>query len=184
MTDHENAFLYELPLLNPTPPPHNLPPNLGCVKGCVVAGGIYEPGSSSLPQRCNDAREAAANGQQSGGGWWGSSALDGRDDAGDATSLVLPLLLSSSLSAIAEEHVTGGAPLSADANLNAVPADKEDVIDVDDDGAMVAAVIATPGTMGGDDARETIVLALSSSTRRALTVISLVMNTFFLVLMV
>ncbi len=79
----------------------------------------------------------------------------------------------------AEEHVAGGAPSSADANLDAVPADKENVIDIDNDGAMVAAVIATPDTTGGDDAREAIVLALSSSTRRALTVISLVMNTFF-----
>ena len=90
---------------------------------------------------------------------------------------------SSSPSAITEEHVAGGAPSSADVDLDAVPADKEDVVDVDDDGAMVAAVIATPDTTGGNDARDAIVLALSSSTRRALTVISLVMNTFFLVLM-
>ncbi len=79
----------------------------------------------------------------------------------------------------AEEHVAGGAPSSADADLDAVPADKEDVINIDDDGAMVAAVIATPDTMGGNDTREAIILALSSSTGHALTVISLVMNTFF-----
>jgi len=48
-----------------------------------------------------------------------------------------------------------------------------------DNGAMVAAVIATPDTMGGNDGREVIVLALSSSMWRALIVISLVMNTFF-----
>ena len=116
-----------------------------------------------------------------GGRGGGLSALDGQDDAGDATSLAPPLLslLLSLLSAIAEEHVAGGVPLSADADLDTVPADKEDVIDVDNDGAMVAAVIATPDTTGGDDAREAIVLALSSSTRRALIVLSLVMNTFF-----
>ena len=51
---------------------------------------------------------------------------------------------------------------SANANLNAVPTDKEDVVDVEDDGAMVGAVIATPDTMGGDDAREAVVLALLS----------------------
>ncbi len=67
----------------------------------------------------------------------------------------------------------------ADANLNAVPADKEDFVEIDDDGAMVVAVIATPDTTGGDNTREAIVVALSSSTQRALTVISLVMNTFF-----
>ena len=59
------------------------------------------------------------------------------------------------------------------------PATKEDVVDAEDDGATVAEVIATPDTTGGDDAREAIVLALSSSTRRALIVLSLVMNTFF-----
>ncbi len=93
------------------------------------------------------------------------SALDGRDDAGDATSLP-PLLLSSSSSpsAIAEEHVAGGVLSTADADLNTVPADKEDFVDVGDNGAMVAAVIATPDTTGGDDTREAIVLALSSST--------------------
>ena len=70
-------------------------------------------------------------------------------------------------------------PSSVDADLDAVPATKEDVVDADDDGAMVAEVIATPDTRGGNDAREVIVLALSSSTRRALIVLSLVMNTFF-----
>ena len=107
--------------------------------------------------------------------------LDGRDDAADATPLAPPLLLLSSLSssAIAEEDVAGGVPSSVDADLDAVPATKEDVVDADDDGATVAAVIATPDTTGGDDAREAIVLALSSSTRRALIVLSLVMNTFF-----
>ena len=54
--------------------------------------------------------------------------------------------------------------MSADADLDVVPADKEDVVEVDDDGAMVAEVIATPDTIGGDDAREAIVLALLSST--------------------
>ena len=86
---------------------------------------------------------------------------------------------SSSSSAIAEEDVAGGVPSSVDADLDAVPATKEDVVDADDDGATVAEVIATPDTTGGDDAREAIVLALSSSTRRALMVVSLVMNTFF-----
>ncbi len=66
------------------------------------------------------------------------------------------MLSLSSSSAIAEEHVAGGAPSSADADLDAVPADKEDVVDVDDDGAMVAVVIATPDTTGGDDVREAI----------------------------
>jgi hypothetical protein len=75
--------------------------------------------------------------------------------------------------------VVGGVTSSVDANLDVVPATKEDVVDAEDDGATVAAVIATPDTTGGDDAREAIVLALSSSTRRALIVLSLVMNTFF-----
>ena len=95
-----------------------------------------------------------------------------------------PLAASSSLSlssAIAEEDVPGGVPSSVDANLDAVPATKVDVVDADDDGATVAAVIATPDTTGGDDAREAIVLALLSSARCALLVLSLVMNTFFLV---
>jgi len=78
------------------------------------------------------------------------------------------LLSSSSSSAIAEEDVEGGVPSSVDADLNAVPANKEDVIDTDDDGAMVAAVIAMPDTTGGNDMREAIVLALLLSTRRAL----------------
>ena len=76
----------------------------------------------------------------------------------------------------AEEHVAGGAPSSANANLDAVPADKEDVVDVDDDGAMVAAVIATPDTTGGDDTREAIVLALSSLRQRTLISILLVIH--------
>ena len=96
----------------------------------------------------------------------------------DATPLVAS---SSSSSAIAEEDVPGGVPSSIDADLDAVPATKEDVVDADDDRAMVAAVIATTDTTGGDDAREAIVPALSSSTRCALIVLSLVMNTLFLV---
>ena len=79
-----------------------------------------------------------------GGGRWGPSTIDGQDDRGDATSLAPLLLLSSSLSsAIAEENVAGGSPSSANADLDAIPADKEDAVDVDDDRAMVAAVIAT-----------------------------------------
>ena len=114
-----------------------------------------------------------------GGGRWSSSALNGRDDVADAPLALPSLLLSSpSSSAIAEGDVAGGVPSSVDADLNAVPANKEDVFDADDDGAMVAPVIATPDTMGGDDAREAIVLALSLSTRHALIVILLVMNTF------
>ncbi len=92
------------------------------------------------------------------------SALDGQDDAGDATSLAPPLLLSSSPSAIAEEHVAGGALSSANANLDAVPADKEDVVNVDDNGAMVAVVIAMLDTTGDDNAREAIVRALLLSS--------------------
>ena len=90
---------------------------------------------------------------------------------------------SSSSSAIAEEDVAGGVPSSVDADLNAVPATKEDVIDADDDRATVAEVIVTPDTTGGNDVREAIILALSSLTRSALIVLSLVMNTFFIVLM-
>ena len=76
----------------------------------------------------------------------------------DTTPLApLSLLSWSSLSsAIAEEDVARWVPSSADANLNALPADKENVVDADNDGAMVAAVIATPDTMGGNDAREAI----------------------------
>ena len=70
----------------------------------------------------------------------------------------------------------GGVPSSADANLDAVSADKEDVINVDNDGAMVAAVIATPDTTGGKDAREVIVLALLLSTRRILISLLLVIH--------
>jgi hypothetical protein len=91
-------------------------------------------------------------------------------------------LSSSSSSAIAEEDVAGGVPSSVDADLYAVPANKEDVVnvvDADDDGAMVAAVIAKPDTTSGDNAREAIILALSLLTRRALIVLSLVMNTCF-----
>ncbi len=110
--------------------------------------------------------EVGANRGRSGGGRWGSPTLNGQDNTGDATSLTPPLLLSVSLSssAIAEEHVAGGAPSSADADLDAVPTDKDDVINVDDDGAMVVVVIAMLDTTGGNDAREAIVLALSSST--------------------
>jgi len=84
----------------------------------------------------------------------------------DATPLVPPSLLSSSSSssAIAEEDAAGGVPSSVEADLDAVPANKEDIVDADNDGAMVAAVIATLDTTGGDDAREAILLALSSST--------------------
>ena len=115
------------------------------------------------------------------GGGGSSFTLDGQDDAADATPLAPPLLLlsSSSSSAIAEEDVAGGVPSSVDPDLNAVPANKEDDVDADDDRAMVAAVIAMPDTTGGNDAMEAIVLALLSSTWRALIVISLVMNTLF-----
>jgi hypothetical protein len=78
---------------------------------------------------------------------------------------VLLLLLSLS-SAIAEEHIAGGVPLSIYADLDAVSTDKEDVVDIEDDGAMVAGVIATPDTTGGNGAREVNVLALLLSTRR------------------
>jgi hypothetical protein len=109
--------------------------------------------------------------------------LDGQGDAADATPLTPPSLLlsssSSSSSAIAEVDVVGGVTSSVDADLDVVPATKEDVVDVDDDGATVATVIATPDTTGGDDAREAIVLAFSSSTRHALIILSLLMNTFF-----
>ncbi len=119
-------------------------------------------------------------GQQSGGGDWSLSALDGRDDAADSTPLASSLSSSSSSSSpIAEEDVAGGVPSSVDANLDAVPATKEDIVYADEDGAMVAEVIAKPETTGGDNAREAIVLALSSSMPRALIVLSLVMNTFF-----
>ena len=76
------------------------------------------------------------------GGGWSSSALDGRDEAADATPIAPPSLLSSSSSssssAIAEEDVAGGVPSSVDADLDAVPATKEDVVDADDDRATVA----------------------------------------------
>ena len=78
-------------------------------------------------------------------------------------------------SAIAEEHhVAGGVPLSADTDLNAVSADKEDVVNVDNDGAMVAAVIAMPDTTGGNDAREVKILQLLLSMQRTLISILLV----------
>ncbi len=102
------------------------------------------------------------------------SDLDGQDDAVDATPLAPPSLLpsSSTLSfAIAEEDIAGGVLLSVGANLDAIPADKEDVVDTDNNGAMVAAVIAMMDTTGGNDAREAFVLALSLSTRRALILI-------------
>jgi hypothetical protein len=108
--------------------------------------------------------------------------LNGQGDAADATPLAPPSLLlssSSSSSAIAEVDVVGGLTSSVDADLDVVPATKEDVVDADDDGATVAAVIATPDTTGGDDAREAIVLALSSSTRHAFIILSLLMNTCF-----
>jgi len=88
-------------------------------------------------------------------------------------------LSSSTSSAIAEEDVAGRVPSSIDTDLDVVPATKEDVVDADNGGATVVAVIATPDTMVGDDAREAIVLALSSSTRCTLIVLSLVMNLFF-----
>ena len=78
------------------------------------------------------------------------------------TTPLAPLLLLSLLllsSAIAEEDVTRGVPPSAGADLDAVPADKEDVVNADNDGVMVAAVIAMLDTMGDDDAGEAIVLA-------------------------
>jgi hypothetical protein len=95
--------------------------------------------------------------------------LDGRGNAADATPLAPPSLLSllsslSSSSAIMKVDVVGGVTSSVDADLDVVPATKEDVVDADDDGATVAAVIAMPDTTGGDDASEAIVLALSSST--------------------
>ena len=107
------------------------------------------------------------------------SVLEGQDNVGDATSLAPPLLSSLSLSpssAIVEKHVTGGVPSPANANLDAIPADKEDVINVDDDGAMVVAVIAMPDTTGGNDARDVIVLALLLLTRRTLISILLVIH--------
>ena len=55
-------------------------------------------------------------------------------------------------------------PLSTDANLNTVPADKEDVLNGDNDEAMLAAVKAAPDTTGGNDVREAIILALLLST--------------------
>ena len=93
--------------------------------------------------------------------------LDGRGDAADTTPLAPPSLLSSSSSssAIAEVDVVGGVTSSVDANLDAVPATKEDGVDVDDNGATVVAVIATPDTTGGNDEREAIVLALLLPTR-------------------
>ena len=70
---------------------------------------------------------------------------------------------------------------SVDADLDVVPATKEDVVDVDDDGATVAAVIATPDTTGGDDAREAIVLALLSLTRHALSINSIITTNEYIV---
>ena len=126
--------------------------------------------------------EVGANGQQSGGGRWRLSALEGRDNMGDATPLAPPLLLSlSSSSSIAEEDVAGGALLSSDADLDAVPANKVGVINADNDRAMAAVVIAMPDTMGGDDAREVIILASLLSTGRTLISILLVIHIFFLV---
>jgi hypothetical protein len=68
------------------------------------------------------------------------------------------------------------APSSADANLDAAPANKEDVLDADNDGAMSVMVIAMLDTTGGNDAREVIVLALLSSTQHTLISILLVIN--------
>jgi len=144
----------------PRRPPHG---------GGTVARPHWGPGRSARGGARGKERttvEVGANGRRSGGGRWSSSALDGRDDAVDATPLVPPSLLSSSSSssAIAEEDAAGGVPSSVEADLDAVPANKEDIVDADNDGAMVAAVIATLDTTGGDDAREAILLALSSST--------------------
>jgi hypothetical protein len=143
--------------------------------------GTIRPGGPRGKERTTV--EVGANGRRSGGGGveFVRAHLDGRGDATDATPLAPPSLLSSlsSLSAIAEVDVVGGVTSSVDADLDIVPATKEDVVDADDDGATVAAVIATPDTTGGDDVREVIVLALSSSTRHALLVLSLVMNTCF-----
>ena len=98
------------------------------------------------------------------------STLDGQDGAADAPPLVMTLLLLLSLllspSAIPEEDIAGGVLSSADTDLDTVPADNEDVVDVDDNGAMVATVIAMPDTMGGDKATEAIILALLPLTRQ------------------
>ena len=145
-----------------------------------LTGGRDDPPGGATGGGGDDHRGGGKQAMIRGGG---VSTLDGRDDARDTTSLAPPSLSLLLSSTIVEEHVAGGVPSSADANLDAVPTDKEDVVDVDNDGAMVAAVIATPDTTGGNDAREVIVLALLSSMQRALTVISLVMNLFFLVLM-
>ncbi len=100
--------------------------------------------------------------------------LDGRGDAADATPLALLLSSLSSSSAIAEVDVVGGVTSSVDADLDVVPATKEDVVNADDDRATVAAVIATPDTTGGNDASEAIVLALSSLTQHALSINSII----------
>ena len=134
--------------------------------------GTIRPGGPRGKERTTV--EVGANGRRSGGGVvdFVRPHLDGRGDAADATPLAPPSLLSSSSSssAIAEVDVVGGLTSSIDADLDVVPATKEDGVDADDDGATVAAVIATTDTTGGDDAREVIVLALSSSTRHALIV--------------
>ena len=142
-----------------------------------LTGGWDDPPGGATGGRGED-RQGGGKQATIGGGRWGLSILDGQDNAGDATSLAPPLL-SLLLSAIAEKHVAGGVPLSANTDLNAVPADKDDIVNVDGDGTMVAAVIDTPDTTGGDDAREAIVFALSSSTRRKFKLKLLVIHNFF-----
>ena len=138
--------------------------------------GTIRPGGPRGKERTTV--EVGANGRRSGGGGVEvvCAHLDGRGDATDATPLAPPSLLSSSSSssAIAEVDIVGGVTSSVDADLDVVPATKEDVVDADDDGATVTAVIATPDTTGGDDAREAIVLALSSLTRHALSINSII----------
>ena len=149
----------------------------------LTGGREDSPGGARGEERMTV--EVGASGPRSRGGGWSSSAFNGQVDTVDATPLAPPSLLLLSLlsSTIAEEDVAGGVLLFADADLDAVPADKEDIVNADNNGAMVAAVIAMPDTTGGDGARMAIALELLSSTQRALIVISLVMNTFFLVLM-
>ena len=99
------------------------------------------------------------------------STLDGQDGAADTPPLVLTLLLLLlslllSPSAIPEEDIAGGVLSSADTDLDTAPADNEDVVDADNNRAMVATVIAMPDTMGGNNAREAIILALLPLTRQ------------------
>jgi hypothetical protein len=165
----------------PRQPPHGGDPLLDLTGGRDDLPGGPRGGGG-------DNRQGGGKRATIGRGRRGLSALEGQDDAGDATSLVPPLLLLLLLllsllssSAITEEHVVGGVPSSADADLDAIPTDKEDVIDIDNNGAMVAAVIATPDTAGGNNAKEAIVLSLLSSMRRTLISILLVIRKQILV---